>query len=108
MKDSWSSDHFPLSIRYEECIYKSEHKLNKFNYKKANWKQFQDTLEDNINHTSIPVDPNSGYTYLISAFRRARDVSIPIQKGFFKHKYSPYWTPECSKAKLEKKMQKNV
>ena len=103
INDIWGSDHYPLHISYNECIVKTEINLNKFNYKKANWTSFQDSLSDPNNYTLPLVDAKTGYEELVSAYRRAREASIPLQKGIFKHKYSPYWSTDCGIAKSEKK-----
>ena len=103
LNDQWGSDHYPLTFNYNESIVSVEINCNKFDYKKANWKNFQDSLADPKNYSYPLTDVNTGYTDLTSAYRRARDNNIPLHKGIYNHKYSPYWSPECSKAKLDKK-----
>jgi len=64
---------------------------------------FQNSLlNDDV--LSQPVqDVEQGYKNLLISYKKARDISVPIKTGPYKHKYSPYWNSDCSEAKLNKK-----
>ena len=108
INDLWGSDHYPLQIIYDDNITSQIQTKTKYDYNRANWDLFKYCLEndDNINNYNLSVEQS--YKNLLLAFKKARDISIPIKKGEFKHKYSPFWTPECSKAKKEKKTRKRL
>jgi len=104
--DSWGSDHFPLEVKFEINTAKFlQRQINRFNYEKANWPLFKDTLNHDCKGSEYTVNVETVYNNLVTSFYNARDASIPLKKGNFKHKYSPFWNDECSKAKKKTKKQ---
>jgi len=102
INDLWGSDHYPLEVFYKPIIVRIDDTINKYLYNKTDWKLFQTILTED-NSFDIPVDDvERAYHKLISAYYKARDMSVPIKKGEYRHKYSPYWNPECSEAKRKK------
>src|SRR2546425_4951562 len=98
--DSMGSDHYPLIIHYDFNVQKIEMNTTpRFCYKKANWSKFKSLLELDPTIRSPVVDVDEAYNCLVLAFKNARDISIPLITGPFKHKYSPFWNQECSRVK---------
>ena len=93
--DLWGSDHYPLQINCNFKVDKTEYKVNNFNYKKANWKQYQDSLNNDLNLDLPIIDAEIGYKYFVQALVKARNESIPKYSEVRKHKYSPYWNLQC-------------
>ncbi len=90
-------------ITYESDISLIYNTTNKFNYNKTNWELFQNCLKHDQNFISTVNNVEYSYNALVASYITARNISVPLKKGKFKHKYSPFWTPECSIAKKEKK-----
>src|SRR6267154_3826838 len=103
LNELWGSDHYPLLVCCDFSVDKIECKTKSYNYKKANWQQYQDSLNNDFNLELPIVDVETGYTKFVQALFEARNESIPLYSEVRKHKYSPYWNPQCSGAKIQKK-----
>src|SRR5206468_3941777 len=77
--------------------------------KKANWDLFKVFLESNF-HAAGPIsDIEEAYSYLLTSFTKARDISVPSSNKNVHRKYAPYWNSECRDAKKAKKLaEKNL
>ena len=106
--DTWGSDHFPIQVTFTDSkiIPILLNVKNKFNYEKADWETFGKILEEECT-TFPPVENTSdAFDLLVNSFNRAKQISIPIQNGSFKHKYSPWWSKNCSESKKIRKLLK--
>ncbi len=81
----------------------NDNNLIRYSYKKANWLLFKTTLENDLSLKNPVIDVDEAYNRLVIASKRARDNTIPVIKGPFKHKYSPFWNDDCSAAKKTRK-----
>ncbi len=82
INDLWGSDHYPMIM---ECSLDIDRRdlisVNKYDYNRANWTLFHDTLQnDNSTFNEIVADVDYSYSTLVSSFIAARDLSIP-KKG---------------------------
>ena len=104
MNDNWGSDHFPLLLQYSEEIPRiNMNSGNKFNLKKADWALYKQIIQHVKHFDSEVNDLDQDYASFVAILLDARDKSIPKKMTNFKHKYSPYWNKDCSKAKLLRK-----
>ena len=91
------SDHYPLIININSEVQNNLYTCNKFNFKKANWRQYteiavlQETYSSNIDAF------NSNITDKII---EAATIAIPKvkQNNNKKNKSVPYWTDKCKMA----------
>ena len=116
LSDNWGSDHYPLKISLFFQPNTIELKnITKWNFKKADWNNFNITFETII---KTSIGPNEHILCLDEYQQEFRDailnsakLNIPIQTHCKKHKYSPYWNKQCSEAiaarrTAERKMRK--
>ncbi|KAG5884009.1 putative RNA-directed DNA polymerase from transposon X-element, partial [Gonioctena quinquepunctata] len=93
LDDPHGSDHLPIIIE-TNCMYPTgETKTHKiWNLKKANWSQYQTTLETK--------DPPVYYHQLIDAINEAATISIPKNSTVrhSQHIPKPWWNSECDSA----------
>ena len=108
INDSWGSDHYPLMITYETNIGTKIINTNKYNYNNADWNLFYNALLNDLSLTSPIANVEIAYNNLVTSLKNARDISVPTRRIGFKHKYSPFWTPQCSEAKLIKKTSRKI
>ena len=109
LDDLWGSDHFPLFISLDCNVEINLINASLFNYSKADWALFYSALDNDSSFQDPISDVDHAYNKLVLAFKNARDISIPKRSTIFKHKYSPFWTPQCSEAKaLKKKAEKSL
>jgi len=102
--DSWGSDHFPLSVIYESTTSKFiPLHLNYFRYEKADWALYKEFLCNECNNFIDEDNVEFIYENLVTSLSKARDKSIPLKSGNYKHKYSPFWNKDCSVAKKNRK-----
>src|SRR2546425_11590199 len=104
LDDLWGSDHFPLLVKYSLDISKYSNCANKYIYSKADWDLFQKCLQEDQSLLSQIRDVDTAYNILISSLINARNRSVPVKGKKLNHKYSPYWTAQCSSAKQIKKL----
>ena len=79
LNDNWGSDHYPTVICMNTLLNKNDplDSVKKFIYKKANWDLFKVFLESNF-HAAGPIsDIEEAYSYLLTSFTKARDISVP-------------------------------
>ena len=103
IEDLWGSDHYPLIVKYSADISEYCNCSNKYIYSKADWKLFEKCLLEDTSILPQITNVDTAYEKLISSFINARNRSVPRKTEKFKHKYSPYWTAQCSLAKQNKK-----
>ncbi len=105
--DNWGSDHYPLEIVFAQGVSNTELKLkNCFNFKKADWTNFQNSLQNENLFKQDIKDIQKDYDKFVSLILATRDQCIPKRINKFNHKYSPFWNKECSDAKVIKKQPK--
>ena len=107
--DSLGSDHVPIIIslnnRIEEKEFFEEDIIPKYNYKRADWSLFKDSLKQlNIAFSSLD-DIDDLYKRFRVDILEAANISIPKIKGTHskKHSGNVWWNTECETANVKKK-----
>ena len=94
--DTLGSDHFPVVGKIQFDLLRNvdiPHKENRFNYRKANWIQFQDHIKNCFDLGLV-----SSYEDLVNTISEARFQSIPVFKAVSSgYTGCPWWDEECSK-----------
>ena len=102
------SDHIIIAIKlYNYRAPQPPDRLN-WNYKKANWPNFTNQLENILNDQKLIGDIDSQYEQLISAINVAADENIPKYKISGLHIPAPWWSDECEIAKQNRNRTRNT
>ena len=85
------SDHRPVTITLQERRSNTKTAPPSWNFKKANWQLFQQTMEQSVQALNLEKDINRSVAIFNEAVLRAAKIAIP--RGSRKN-YKPYWTTE--------------
>ena len=103
------SDHYPIQIKIGGPVRTEDYTTDKFNYKKANWQAFKDSIKANLDNLDHITPVNSvtlqrEYSNYIDMIHKAMYVSIPqIKSTTNKTKRVPYWNEKCQTAVQNRK-----
>jgi hypothetical protein len=96
--DPLNSDHFPLIISTDLSLFTTP-APPRWKLSEANWALFQSSL-------TLPtsfLSPTQACGAVTTQVLTAAQTAVPLTTAQSQRKYSVWWTPECSKARKEKK-----
>lgn len=100
--DCGSSDHLPIICELDKDIPKPQReKENIYNYKRADWEIFNESVEHNIQtyRSSRETSVDKDYDYFEEIIINAKNQAIPLinPNKQFKRKISPWWDDQCTR-----------
>ncbi|XP_075986249.1 uncharacterized protein LOC142983227 [Anticarsia gemmatalis] len=104
--ESLGSDHIIIKITYGYC--RLNLFLKKRNYKKAQWKEFQEKCDEAFTNLPMLHDVQNDYNIFMNKLESVAEDTIPwikiCQNPDNKFNPKPYWNEKISKAVAERRM----
>ena len=91
--DIYFSDHYPIHIKIGAPSNLHNQHIPKWNFKKANWNNYKDYLEEAINN-----DGNVNIEQFLNVIIQAANNNIPLTRPRKVDNHAPWWNLECKHA----------
>lgn len=99
-EELYDSDHVPIHITNFHTRSKTQPTTHpKFNYKKANWEQFYNLIQSELNPVANPfTDIDLAVQNFTKLLHKAAYKNIPIIAPKTRSTYVPWWNSDCEQA----------